>query len=334
MQKIGNDKGIPTQLIDIGKIEDRLHQSVIESSLIGFVAPTHGFNFPPIMLHFILRFPRAKSNRVFIMNTRAGMKAGKLFLPGVSGLTQFLAAGILKFKGYKVIAMVPVDLPSNWISLHPGLKNEVVESIYLKQHARINKIGPLIFDGKKNYRAVYDIIQDLIIAPIGIGYYFVGRFLIAKSFIASSACNHCNICIKNCPVKAIKEVNSKPFWTYRCESCMRCMNSCPKRAIETVHGFFAAILILANMVVGYNFYQNISIQSISINGLPGFLNQVLGFIVTSFIYFLLFFSSYFILHFLLKFRWFEKLVLLTSFTHYKFWRRYNSMVFKNKGIVP
>jgi len=325
LQKIGIEKGIPTQLIDIGKSEDRLHPSVVESSLIGFVAPTHGFNFAPIMFHFIIRFPRAKSNRIFIINTRAGMKAGKLFLPGLSGLTQFLAAGILMFKGYKVKAMYPVDLPSNWISLHPGLKNTVVESIFFKQQTKINKIGHLIFDGKKNYRAAYDIIQDLIIAPISIGYYLVGRFLIAKSFIASSDCNHCNICIKQCPVKAIKEVDGKPFWTYKCESCMRCMNSCPKRAIETVHGFFAAVLILSNIIIGLHYYQNSSIENLFSNYLPGFLNQMVVFIISSFIYILLFFSSYYILHYLLRYRWFERLVLLTSFTKYKFWRRYNSI---------
>ena len=54
-----------------------------ENSLLGFCYPTHGFNAPPIVLRFLWQFPRTnKKTKIFLLNTRAGMKMSKLFTPG------------------------------------------------------------------------------------------------------------------------------------------------------------------------------------------------------------------------------------------------------------
>ncbi len=84
------------------------------------------------MIRFIAGFPRGLGRDVFLLNTRAGMKLSKIFLPGVSGVALLLPAFILWLKGYKCIGFRPVDLPSNWIPLHPGLKKKVIESIFIR----------------------------------------------------------------------------------------------------------------------------------------------------------------------------------------------------------
>jgi ferredoxin len=322
MQLEAQKQDIPCELIDIGQMEDRKHVTVRDDSMIGFVAPTHGFNFPPIMFHFILRFPRAKSNPVFIMNTRAGMKAGKLFLPGLSGLAQYFTALILLIKGYKIKAMYPVDLPSNWISLHPALKESVVESIYERQNKKVSNFGRQVFEGKTNFKALLDLVQDLIISPIALGYYLIGRFVLAKSFIASSHCNNCGICIKQCPIKAIKKMDNRMYWTYRCESCMHCMNSCPRRAIETAHGYFAAVIIFVNSFFLYHFYQTFSVDAFLSQYTTGFLKQLITSILSSGIFLIWMVLTYYVMHYLLRFKWFERLIVFTSLTHFRFWRRY------------
>jgi hypothetical protein len=65
------------------------------------------------------------------------MKLYKKFMPGISGMALIIPALILWIKGYKCIGFRPVDLPSNWISLHPGLKKRVVESIVRGRSKRI-----------------------------------------------------------------------------------------------------------------------------------------------------------------------------------------------------
>jgi len=118
-----------------------LYTSLIDRTLIGFCSPTHGFNSPPILVKFIRKFPYVKNADVFILNTRAGLKLHKLFIPGLSGLAQILPALILKLKGYRIFGMQPLDLPSNWISVHPGLRKKVVNSIYHRCYRIVNSFA-------------------------------------------------------------------------------------------------------------------------------------------------------------------------------------------------
>lgn len=97
-------RGFRTEVINIAAVS---RESIIqppENTLIGFCSPTHGFNFPAIMLRFLWRFPRAK-NPVFIINTRAGMKLYKIPLVGLTGVAQFYAAIVLRIKGYRIVGM-------------------------------------------------------------------------------------------------------------------------------------------------------------------------------------------------------------------------------------
>ncbi len=315
--------GYDVELLAISEISNRRKLQISNDvNLIGIVSPTHGFNFPPIMLHFIIYLPRVKNKSVFILNTRAGMKAGKIFLPGLSGMAQWLSALILFFKGYRVVGQRPVDLPSNWISLHPGIKQTVVESLFTKRKTEVTRFTQKVFTGGTDYRALYDIIQDLLISPIAIAYYLIGRFIIAKSFVASTDCNQCGLCINQCPIKAIKWVDKRPFWTFNCESCMHCMNSCQKKAIETAQGYVIFIIYIINSIIFVWIYQGLSMDSLFLEHFNRFGTVTLTFIVDGTVYLGMFFISYLILHFLMRFRWFNKMVVYTSFTHFKFWRRY------------
>ncbi|HNW99673.1 MAG TPA: EFR1 family ferrodoxin [Bacteroidales bacterium] len=317
-----NEKGVASEIIDISKMEKRSIVP-IDGEMLGLISPTHGFNFPPIMINFIFRLPRTKfRNKVFIMNTRAGMKISKLFLPGLSGIALLLAALILLLKGYRIIGMRSIDLPSNWISLHPGLREKVVISMYEHYKHKTISIAGKILSGKKTYRALITLPIDLLISPIAIGYYFIGRFILSKTFYASASCDNCMLCINQCPVKAIKLVDKRPFWSYRCESCMRCMNNCPKRAIETGHGYFIGLFILIYPVAISYIYENIKGNKyIDITG-RSFLNATLRFTFESIVLFIFLFFSYRIIHYLRRYKIFEWIIVYTSFTKFKFWRRY------------
>jgi ferredoxin len=297
----------------------------VPNSLIGIISPTHGFNFPPLVLNFIFRFPRSKGNiALFMINTRAGMKLSKIFLPGLSGIAQLLAALVLILKGYKIVGMRPIDLPSNWISLHPGIKATVVDSMFTKckrqSEAFINKI----LDGKRNYRSLFDILQDLLVSPIAFGYYFVGRFMLAKTFYAARSCDNCGLCISQCPVKAISLVQNRPFWSYRCESCMKCMNSCVNKSIQTAHGFFIGFLFLfygVILVAAYTFFDRQAFTFITGDSL---YSALLRFIFEASAVFLTLIITYRLVHFLRRFRYFDYLIYYTSFTRFNFWRRYKA----------
>ena len=232
----------------------------------------------------------------------------------------YYAFFVLLFKGYKIKGMRSIDLPSNWLSLHPGVRRKVSESMHIRNKKITHRFAQKIIKGGKNFRALFDIIQDLLIMPLAIGYYFIGRFFLAKTFIANKACTNCNICINSCPVKAIKEIHNRPFWTYRCESCMRCMNMCPERAIQTCHGFAFLIFYLTYATLISFIYKILPdhIMEFIENGL-------LKFTLETIIVLPLYYLGYYLIHYLMKYSFMDRLISYSSLTFYKFWRRYKAL---------
>ncbi|QGY45275.1 hypothetical protein GM418_16825 [Maribellus comscasis] len=305
---------------EITKISPSLRvgaDEVGKNSLIGFCYPTHGFNAPPVVIDFLLRFPKQK-NKVFLINTRAGMKLSKLFTPGMSGLAQLLPALILKLKGFRIIGMQPMDLPSNWISIHPGLREKVVESIFMRCKRITQNVAVKLITEKQFFKGLLSLPLDLMVSPISIGYYLFGRFALAKTYIAGNKCDGCRICEKQCPVQAIQIKNNRPFWTKKCESCMHCMNICPRKAIQTPHLFVAVVWWLIFSIIPLFLTSKLAPKD---SFLHAHFNLV--FWTTIFITGLPFvFLSYKVLHFLLRYRLFNWLITYTSFTRLPFWRRY------------
>jgi ferredoxin len=302
----------------IASIDRNSLEPLPSGSLIVFISPVHGFNYPPVMLNFIARFPKGK-NKVILMDTRAGILIGKYNLPGLSGAAFLFSSLLLKLKGYSIAGIKSVDLPSNWISLHPGLSKKTVLKLHEKHKAKVIDFGEKILSGKKVYIPFHEFIIDILIAPISIGYYMVGRFMFAKTFYASGDCNNCDVCVKNCPVKAIIKIDNRPFWTFKCESCMHCMSNCPKRSIETAHGFIISYFLLSSALTGLFFVYFNSLFFIIPEG-------IIRYVIETALFLLMLGISYRIIHYLMRFRFFERLMVYTSLTKYKFWgNRYKAL---------
>ncbi|MCK4797483.1 MAG: EFR1 family ferrodoxin [Spirochaetes bacterium] len=285
-------------------------------TLIGFLSPTHGFNIAPAMLKFIVKFPTKIKADVFILNTRAGLKLFKIFLPGLSGAAQFLPMIILKLKGYNIIGGLPLDMPSNWLFVHPGLNSATVNSIANRCEKITKKFTRNILYGNKVFRKMIITLPiDIAILPITFIYYVYARFIFAKTMIYTSNCNSCMICVNNCPVKAIKIVNNRPYWSYSCESCMRCINICPCASIQTSHLIFIMILIIPGFLFSHFLAGYIK--------LPDFLNY--GFVLSIIemaITLVELFILYAVIQRFLKYKFIGSLFKYTSFSAY--WRRYRA----------
>ena len=315
-------QGVDAEIVNIVKIQNKPIAQPEEDTLVGFISPTHGFHFPEIMRKFISRFPKVKNCGVFVANTRAGLRLGKIFIPGLSGVLHYWASIKLRLKGFKIIGLQPVDLPSNWLSLHPAVRKKGVELIYQHTEPKVRGFAIKIIGGKKSFRALYDIIQDMIISPISVLYILFGKYLFAKSFIASSDCDMCGLCEKACPVQAIKQVGNRMFWTTKCESCMKCMSSCHKKAIETAHGFIIAGSIVLMSFAAYLINLALTLEPLS--DLQFLQDKNIMFLLTTILFFPLLFLAYRIMHWLLRFKLFERIFVLSSFTKYKFWGRYKA----------
>jgi len=315
LAQFAEEKNIACQVCNIPETALKTAERTDSETLIILISPIHGFNYPRITLHFVRNFPPGKNN-VVLMNTRAGMKIGNCVTPGLTGIAFFLSSLILKRKGYKIMGTIPFDMPSNWISIHPALNDKSVRFLHGKNYKRAEFHANKIFAGKPDFFSRRDIVQDILISPVSLGYYLVGRYAFAKSFYANKNCNNCSICILNCPVKAIKTINNRPFWTLKCESCMKCMNNCPKKSIETAHALLVIVSISGSVLM--SFFAG--------NFISGYLqSEPFRSIVGSVVFLLLMIVFYRIQHLLLQYKITAKLISLISLTHYKFWGRYKSI---------
>jgi len=321
-------RGLKTSVQQIDRLENIEMPDHESSPLIGFAFPTHGFNAAPLMLKFIAGFPRGMGREVFLLNTRAGMKLYKLFIPGLSGVALLLPAFMLWLKGYRCIGFRPVDLPSNWISLHPGLRIKVIESIFERCEKIVRKFTRKILSGKKVYRGLFSMPVDLLISPVALAYYAGGRFFLSKTFVTNNKCNNCGICISDCPTSSIMLVNNRPYWKLSCESCMRCLNQCPHKAIESAHGMAIAFWIIFTAI-------NAQVILILVNALNIFHETWWWWIITNIISIggmvLITTVLYRIMHYAMGIKPVKYLVGFTSFTALPFWRRYN---YNNKRKDP
>jgi hypothetical protein len=313
------NRGLKAVVQQIDRLDNIALPAATEKPLIGFAFPTHGFNAAPIMLKFIAGFPPRLCKEVFLLNTRAGMKLSRLFIPGLSGLALIFPAFMLWLKGYKCIGFRPVDLPSNWIPLHPGLRKKVIDSIFKRCEPIVRNFAGKILSGRKVYRGLLSLPVDLLISPVAVAYYIGGRFFLSKTFIANDKCNNCGLCIEECPTSSIRMVRNRPYWKLTCESCMRCLNRCPQRAIEAAHGMAAVFMILITAI-------NTRLLLLLINSLNiipevwwwKITSQIIGIAVMVFSAAFL----YLIMHYAMGIKPVRLLVRFTSFTTLPFWRRY------------
>ena len=312
-------RGVKVVVQQIDRLEGIVFPEPSEDLLIGFAFPTHGFNAAPIMLRFLTAFPKGLGRNIFLLNTRAGMKLSKIFTPGMSGVALILPAFILRMKGYKCIAYRPVDLPSNWIPLHPGIKKRVIDSIFIRCERIVREFARKLMDGKKVYLGLYSLPFDILISPIAFGYYVAGRFFLSKTFIASYNCTNCGLCIRECPTESIKLLNNRPYWKLTCESCMRCLNHCPEKAIEAAHGVaigFWFIITIVNTQIIVLLIRLLNIQPDAI--WFKIFTQVLSLGCTI----LIPAALYIMVHYSMGFRPMKYLVRFTSLTALPFWKRY------------
>ncbi len=288
----------------------------------GFIYPAHGFGLPWLVLKFIFTLPMGKGRNIFLVNPRAGSKIGKIQFPGISGWALLLPIIILKMKGWKINGILPIDTPSNWVSLHPAYSDKAIYFLMNKCRKTLMNFANKLAIGGKSYSLKFflSLPFDIILLPIFMGYLCVGRFFLAKTFIASDQCNSCGICIKNCPTKSISMKNGSPYWDFTCESCMRCLAFCPRNAITCSQPMAFLILFAISWIPVTQWFTD---YFVNIN--PQVFNPFYGIIyltVVTFFCIPFFWVVYFLMHQLKRIKIISKILEYSSLT--RWWRKYQA----------
>ncbi|MGD2104624.1 MAG: EFR1 family ferrodoxin [Anaerolineae bacterium] len=223
-----------------------------EESLFGLVFPTHAFTAPWVVLRFAVRLPRRERTSAVVVATRGALKIGPLYTPGFEGTATLIVGLLLALKGYHVQGMKGIDMPSNWMALHPSLPPGAVAEIIQRAHATTARFSDAILSGKQRPPNVVASPLGLLMLPVSLAYVVIGRPFLTKLFFASTRCTSCGSCATHCPGRAVEmrgdEDRLRPYWTLRCQSCMRCMAYCPVQAIEASQLLAIGVYLLSRLL--------------------------------------------------------------------------------------
>jgi hypothetical protein len=291
-----------------------------KTTLLALVMPTHGFTAPWAMLRFVLRLPRRGGTHAVVVATRAGSRIGPTLTPGFEGTACLLVAAILALKGYHIRGIAGMDMPSNWIAVHPGLSADTVAEIVARAENNTARFMGAILSGRPRNASWMVILAGLLLVPMSLAYLLIGRLFLGKLFFASTRCNGCGLCAEACPNRAIEMQGRDrrwPYWTFRCESCMRCMGYCPTGAVEASHllGLGAYLLAGALPTAGFLAWLAVRVPALALlSGAPRWL-------VSSASALVILGLAYPIFHRLLRIGWINWFFTHTTLTHY--YRRYH-----------
>ena len=292
-----------------------------ETALLGLVMPTHGFTAPRAILRFVLRLPRGRKSHAVIIATRAGSRIGSTYTPGFEGTATLLVALILALKGYRIRGTEAIDMPTNWIAVHPGLVPDTVAGIVARAKKKtIHFTGSILSDRRRSTNWIV-VLLGLLLLPLSLSYLFMGRFFLAKLFFASNLCTGCGLCAEYCPNGAIEMRGSgnrrRPYWTFRCESCMRCMAFCPTRAVEANYLLGVSAYLLAGAIPTTAFLAWLAIRV----PVLGFIGWTPRWVLESVIAVVAIGLVYPIFHLILRIEWVDRFFTHATLTHY--YRRYH-----------
>jgi Pyruvate/2-oxoacid:ferredoxin oxidoreductase delta subunit len=222
----------------------RVGHSARPADLTGVLAPTHGFTAPWPAIARAARLPFGRGRPAFVLCTRGGSTIGRLRIPGIAGTALHLLALILTLRGYAVRGIDAVNMPCNWLAVHPGIGPRTTARITAPAERKVRRFATRIAAGRWWLSGWFSLAAGIPLAIISAMYLLRGRFLLAKLFFASERCNGCGLCVTRCPHDGVRMHGKRPYWRLTCESCMRCMAYCPTRAVEA-HQLWAVPLAMA-----------------------------------------------------------------------------------------
>ena len=226
--------GIIAKKINIGKSVPYEPKS---SDLLLIFSPVYAFRLSSIVEKWVSNLPKTLGKSVALFSVSG---AGEIS-PNTACRTY--CKNILRKKGYDFIYEKMLIMPSNIaIQAEEQMNFDLLNVLPLKTKQIIKDIQ----SGNKNITR--PLLQDRFLPFLGRGEHLGARFF-GASIHASNACNHCGLCIQNCPQKNIHMNNNTPKFGFRCVWCLKCIYACPYNALSPR---LAKFTIFKD---GYNIYK-------------------------------------------------------------------------------
>lgn len=179
---------------------------------VGFVFPSYYGNLPRIVKNKLEEIKISPDTWIFSVVTMGAVGQGS-----VAALKKVLVE-----KGNTLSYGCGIKMPANYVMSYNPATMEKGEVLNKKANEQIKQIGNDIQMQKNKIRSNFITSSNL----------YKDVPALDKKFTVDSACIHCGICQKVCPVENIDFSEKIPQWKGHCEHCTACINWCPKSAIQ------------------------------------------------------------------------------------------------------
>ncbi len=199
-----------------------------EYDLAGFAAFADFWGPSMLFRRFIKSLPRQKKKPAFLFNT----------FGSINGRTLMAMAGIVKKRGFDIIAEFALHTPENFPVMVAGdnSNSQAPDEREMNDFNNfINYLSNLIDSiktGKDIKRFPTRTKWPDIIIP-SLPRRLARKISMGRKFLDEKLCNECGVCAQACPYQAIK-LDPKPiFNSDKCWGCWACYNRCLMKAIYT-----------------------------------------------------------------------------------------------------
>ncbi|HPS12269.1 MAG TPA: EFR1 family ferrodoxin [Prolixibacteraceae bacterium] len=216
--------------------------------LIAF--PVLSWAAPVLVKKYLSEMKTKAKTPVAILAINGAIISGGKMEKGYTGQALEEVETMLKRRGFDVFLTGNASFPDNWTQFTNPCAPDAIRAIFQEGELEVRSFTEKFLSGEKElYRCgLRNIIWSGIIAYL---FDYVGRRVLGKFYIADQNCTGCGICVKSCPVGAIKMGKWKPWWRTTCEDCNRCINICPEKAIQvSLPLFIFQIAINLGLTIG------------------------------------------------------------------------------------
>ncbi len=133
----------------------------------------------------------------------------------------------------EIVGLPPLSIPTNKRGFEWGLSAESPEKIKVLGNGemRIDNFRYPLREGDWT-KSLPSFLRS-----------WLKNSVVVKPYIDKDKCRGCQICVKNCPPKAMKMIGETPSIDYNvCIKCYCCHELCPHRAIELREGWLSRVL--------------------------------------------------------------------------------------------
>lgn len=220
------EKGVKALKKNMAKVSPR---KVQESDLLIILSPVYAFRLTELAERWIKKLPNGKHRHAAVISVSGGGEVSPntaCRVPAKRYLTQ---------RGYEVVYENMLIMPSNFqTQIGPPFNLALLTVLPHK----IEIISNEILAGKK--RLTIPKTKDRLITALGVAEH-LGARIFGKKLYATSDCNQCGMCVKNCPKKNIRMEHGRPQFGWRCMWCLKCVYACNRKAI--VPGIMKSIIL-------------------------------------------------------------------------------------------